>query len=121
MIGRGSPDQVAARPEQLDDLRLRLLGGETRQLRVGLGGATAASSDSHPGVPHVTGPSVPFCWMMARTGSFSSRHQVTSVDVTEGADHRDAAALGGIGERCARTGTRTPKSGVLTCDPNSGL
>ena len=41
--------------------------------------ARTALSDSHPGVPQLTGPSVPLGCITARTGSLSSRHQVTSV------------------------------------------
>ena len=85
--------QVAARLQQLGDLGLRLLRGEALQVRLYASCARGASSDSHPGSPKITSPSVPFGCMTPRTGSFSSRHQVTSVSVTERADHRDAAAL----------------------------
>ena len=83
--------------------------------------ARAASCDSQPAAPQVTGPSVPFGMITARTGSDSSRHQVTSVMSPNVQIIAMPLPFAGSASAWARTGTETPNSGVLTWLPKSGL
>ena len=57
----------------------------------------------------------------ARTGRLSSRHQVTSVMSPKVQIIAMPLPFSGSASACAFTGTRTPKSGVTTSVPNSGL
>ena len=59
--------------------------------------------------------------MIARTGSDSSRHQITSVRSPNVQIIAMPVPFSGSASACARIGTRTPKSGVTTSVPNSGL
>ena len=70
--------------------------------------------------PTPRGRSVPSGWMTARTGRLSSRHQVTSVMSPKVQIIAMPLPFSGSASGCARTGTRTPKSGVTTSVPNSG-
>ena len=72
-------------------------------------------------MPHVTGRSAPFGWITARTGSDSSRHQVTSVMSPNVQIIAMPLPFSGSASACARTGTGTPNSGVVTSVPKSGL
>ena len=56
-----------------------------------------------------------------RTGRFSSRHQVTSVMSPKVQIIAMPLPFAGSAREWAWTGTRTPKSGVITSEPNSGL
>ena len=58
--------------------------------------------------------------MTARTGSPSSRHQMTSVTSPNVQIIATPVPFSGSASACARTGTRTPKSGVTTSVPKSG-
>ena len=68
----------------------------------------------------MTGRSVPFAWMIARTGSASSRHQVTSVRSPNVQIIAMPVPFSGSASAWARTGTGTPNSGVSTSCPNNG-
>ena len=59
--------------------------------------------------------------MIARTGSDSSRHHVTSVMSPNVQIIAMPVPLSGSASGCGRTGTRTPNNGVTTSFPNSGL
>ncbi len=63
---------------------------------------------------------MPLGWTMARTGSFSSRHHVTSVMSPKVQIIAMPLPFSGSASACASTGTRTPKSGVTTSVPKSG-
>ncbi len=63
----------------------------------------------------------PFGWMTARTGSDSSRHHVTSVRSPKVQIIAMPLPFAGSASACAFTGTDTPKSGVSTVVPKSGL
>ena len=65
--------------------------------------------------------SAPFGWMIARTGSDSARHQTTSVTSPKVQIIAMPDPFSGSASSCALTGTRAPKSGVVTSVPNSGL
>ena len=110
-------DQLARLREQLDDARLRLLRGLARELgvaRVGLGrrrrpsrGARRARRPSRP--DHVAG----------RQLQLAPPHDVGGV--AEGADHRDAGALLGVGERVREHRDRARRTaGVTTSWPKRG-
>ena len=71
--------------------------------------------------PNVTARNVPFGWMIERTGNPSSRHQMTSVTSPNVQIIATPVPFSGSASACARIGTRTPKSGVTTSVPNSGL
>ena len=55
-----------------------------------------------------------------RTGRLSSRHQMMSVVSPNVQIIAMPVPLSGSASRCARTGTPTPNSGVVTVVPNSG-
>ena len=82
--------------------------------------AAAVSRESQPGSPQVTGRRVPLGAMTARTGSDSSRHQVTSVRSPNVQIIAMPVPFAGSASGCARTGTGTSKSGVITSVSNSG-
>ena len=69
----------------------------------------------------MTGPSVPLAWTIARTGSFNSRHQVTSVVSPNVQIIAMPLPFSGSASAWALTGTRAPNSGVITSVPNNGL
>jgi hypothetical protein len=58
--------------------------------------------------------------MTVRTGSWSSRHQVTSVRSPKVQHMAMPAPLSISAAGCATTGTSTPKTGEVTVVPNSG-
>ena len=58
--------------------------------------------------------------MIARTGSFSSRHHTTSVTSPKVQIIAMPLPFSGSASGWALIGTRTPKSGVSTVVPNSG-
>ena len=76
----------------------------------------AGSCASHSGVSRCSRPSRP---MTVRTGSWSSRHQVTSVRSPKVQHMAMPAPLSISTARCAITGTSTPKTGDVTVVPNS--
>ena len=82
--------------------------------------ARATSTDSHPGAPKATGLSVPSPCTIARTGSCSSRHHVTSVTSPNVQIIAIPLPFAGSANAWDRTGTETPNSGVITCCPKSG-
>ena len=82
--------------------------------------ARAGSVALHTASPHVMGLNVPFAWMTARTGKPSSRHQTTSVMSPKVQIIATPVPFSGSASACARSGTRTPKSGVTTSEPKSG-
>ena len=59
--------------------------------------------------------------MIVRVGSDSSRHHVTSVTSPNVQIMATPVPLAGSARVWATTGTRTPNSGVVTSEPNSGL
>ena len=59
--------------------------------------------------------------MIARTGSDSARHQITSVTSPNVQIIAMPEPFSGSASSCALIGTRTPKSGVTTSVPKSGL
>ncbi len=59
--------------------------------------------------------------MITRTGSCELPPPLHVGQVAERAAHRDACTLVGLGAGWATTGTSTPKTGVRTVVPNSGL
>jgi hypothetical protein len=106
--------ELAGLLQQLDDAGLRLLGRLAGQLGVRLPACVAGDGGrrlaAQPAVAlqHVAHGQVE----LAPPGDVGG--------VAEGADHRDAAALVGLGERVACTGTSTSNSGERTVVPNSG-
>ena len=78
------------------------------------------SADGNVVVPHVARPSVPFGWMIARTGSASSRHQVTSVTSPNVQIIARPVPFSGSASACAFTSTGALKRGVSTVRPKSG-
>ena len=79
-----------------------------------------ASAEGHSSDPNLTGRSVPFGWITARTGSDSSRHQTTSVRSPKVQIIAMPLPFSGSASACAFTGIGTPKSGVRTEVSNSG-
>ena len=79
--------------------------------------AAAGARASHSGVSRWIRPSRP---MTVRTGSWSSRHQVTSVRSPKVQHIAMPAPLSGSAAGCASTGISTPKTGEVTVVPNSG-
>ena len=95
-------------------------GGEIRRADRRPAAPRAELADSQPSLPHATGRSAPFGWMMARTGSDSARHHSTSVTSPNVQIIAMPEPFSGSASSCASTGTRTRKSGVSTSVPKSG-
>ena len=73
----------------------------------------ATSVDSQPGAAPPDLLNAPFGWIIARTGSDSSRHQVTSVTSPNVQIIAMPLPFSGSASACALTGTSTPNSGVI--------
>ena len=76
----------------------------------------AVPLESQWGVSRDIRPSRP---ISVRTGSWSSRHQVTSVRSPKVQHIAMPAPLSGSAASCATTGISTPKTGEVTVVPNS--
>ncbi len=110
-------DELAGLAQQLDDARLRLLGGLARELRVARRRRRARRSPQSGGSATMR-PSRP---MTLRVGSWSSRHHTTSVVSPNVQIIAMPEPFSGSASGCASTGTVTPNSGVVTVGAEAGL
>ena len=106
-------EQVAGLAQHLDDLDACLRRRQSGELVVVLLRPRRRRSIPSRRSPHVTGLNAPLAWMIARTGSCSSRHQMTSVTSPKVQIIAAPVPFSGSASACALTGTRTPNSGVI--------
>ena len=111
-------DELAGLGEQLDDARLRLLHGLARELRVRA--RRAVGTGGPPLGRSATSAAVAAEHVAHRQLQLAPPHDVGGV--TERADHRDAGALLGIGERVrdAPEPARRTAACVTACPKRSG-